>query len=162
MKLSEINFCVRCGTVLEMASRFGKQRPTCPICKWSYLPDPKVAVSVFVEEAEKVLLVRRSVEPECGLWSFPGGYLDAGEDPIRAADRECLEETGMQAHVTDFLVMISDAGQARGADLVLVYRADVISGDLRAGDDVDEVDFFARDRLPPLAFRTTKQLLGVA
>jgi mutator protein MutT len=162
MKLEEINFCVRCGSVLESTLRFGKLRPSCRNCSWIYLADPKVAVGVFVERCGEVLLVRRAVEPEYGRWSLPGGYLDAGEDPIQAAERECREETGLNVQVTDFLVMISEHEKTRGADIVLIYRAELLSGDLQAGDDADKVAFFPRDCLPPLAFRSAEQLLGTA
>jgi len=40
----------------------------------------------------------------------------------------------------------------RGAHILIAYRAEVISGELRSGDDVDEVGFFRRGELPPLAF----------
>jgi hypothetical protein len=42
-----------------------------------------------------------------------------------------------------------------------VYRARITGGVLKAGDDADLVQFFSRDNLPSLAFRATRQALGV-
>ena len=57
---------------------------------------PKVAAGVVLIDADRVLLVRRVNEPYRGRWTLPAGFVDAGEDPRRAAERECLEETGLQ------------------------------------------------------------------
>ena len=45
-----------------------------------------------------VLLLRRSADGDAeGLWAFPGGKLEDGEDASAAAARETLEETGFLA-----------------------------------------------------------------
>jgi len=44
--------------------------------------DPKVGVGVVVhDEAGRLLLVRRAVDPGRGRWALPAGFVDAGEDP---------------------------------------------------------------------------------
>ena len=159
--LEGINYCIRCGTALKMEERIGALRPTCPNCDWIYFPDPKVAVSTLVKRDEEVLLVRRSMTPQQGRWTLPGGFLDAGEDPARAAERECLEETGLLVRVTGLLEIISGQEHPRGAHLIIIYRAEIVAGDLEAGDDADRVGFFPLTELPPLAFRATRQVLGI-
>lgn len=144
-----------------MVERIGKVRPVCPACDWTYFPDPKVAVGVYVEQDEKVLLVRRVMEPARGQWTLPGGFLDAGEDPEEAAARECLEETGLQVAITGLWDVFPGQEHERGAHLVIIYRGRVITGDLAAGDDADRAAFFGRDDLPPLAFRATRRVLKV-
>lgn len=107
-----------------------------------------------------MLLVRRSNDPQRGLWTLPAGFLDAGEDPARAAERECLEETGLQVQVVDLVDVMGGQEHARGAHILIVYRAEIVSGELRAGDDADRAAFFSRDQLPPLAFATTLRILS--
>lgn len=108
-----------------------------------------------------VLLVRRVNEPYRGSWSLPAGFINAHEDPARAAERECLEETGLVVTVTGLYEVITGREHERGADILLLYRARVTGGELRAGDDADRAQFFSRDSLPSLAFRATRLALGV-
>jgi len=161
----EVKFCLRCGSPLAEAVRFGRLRPVCPSCGWIYFTDPKVAAAALIVHAEKVLLVRRANNPQRGLWALPAGFVDADEDPIRTVERECLEETGLPVRVTGLLDVIHGQEHPRGAHILIVYRAELVKGDsgmmppIRPGDDVDQVGFFSVDTLPPLAFATTKKIL---
>jgi len=155
----DVQFCLRCGTKLDRKERFGRIRPACSACGWVYFPDPKVAVAVLVQQAGHVLLVSRLNEPHQGLWSLPAGFMDAGEEPERAAVRECLEETGLMVRIVDFYRVYSGKSHRHGADVVLVYLAEVESGELCPGDDAGQVAFFSLKKLPELAFESTNQLL---
>ena len=154
-----IKFCPRCGTMVDRVESFGAMRPVCPQCGWIYFQDPKVAAAVLVEMDGCVLLVRRVNEPFRGLWTLPAGFVNGGEDPAEAAARECLEETGLSVRVTHVLEIIPGREHERGADFVIVYHAEVVSGELVPADDADAAEWFPRDALPPLAFRATQQVL---
>jgi 8-oxo-dGTP diphosphatase len=140
---------------------FGKERHVCPACGWVYYTDPKVAVAVLVEQDGKVLLTRRVNEPLSGLWTLPAGFMDAYEHPERAAERECLEETGLRVETTGLVEILAGREHPRGSDILIVYRAKIVDGSLAAGDDADQVGFFHRDQLPPLAFQSTRKILGL-
>ena len=156
-----VKYCPYCGVPTERRSVFGEERPVCPQCGWIHFQDPKVAAGVLVEDEGKILLVKRGNDPQRGLWSFPAGFMNAYEDPAHAAERECLEETGLVVHVTRLANLISGREHPRGADIVLVYEAVVTGGLLAAADDADQVGYFSRDALPPLAFRATRVALGL-
>jgi ADP-ribose pyrophosphatase YjhB (NUDIX family) len=160
MNSDQTNYCIRCGTALRLEQRFDRQRPTCPNCEWVYFPDPKVAAAVLIEKDDQVLLVRRAVDPRRGKWTLPAGFIDAGEDPREAAERECLEETGMKVRITGLLDVLYGQEHEKGAHIIIFYRAEVLGGQVAAGDDVDRVAFFARHELPPLAFSTTQRILN--
>ena len=106
-----------------------------------------------------MLLVRRSNEPFRGLWTLPAGFINGGEDPAEAAARECFEETGLNVRVMRVLDIISGREHPRGADFIIVYQATVVGGELKPDDDADAVEWFAREDLPPLAFRATQKVL---
>jgi 8-oxo-dGTP diphosphatase len=158
---SQIKFCPRCGTPVTHQELFGKLRPVCPQCEWIHFEDPKVAAAVLVEQDSRILLVRRVNEPYRGLWTLPAGFVDAGEDPARAAERECLEETGLSVRVVRVLDVIAGREHERGADFVIVYQAEVLSGDLSPADDADAADWFALTDLPPLAFLATQKAIAL-
>ena len=161
MIADDVNYCPRCGTKLSEALRFGRLRPTCPQCNWTYTPDPKVAAAVLIEQDSRVLLVRRAINPQKGRWTLPAGFVDAGEHPARAAERECYEETGLEVQVIGLLDVMAVQEHARGAHIVIFYRAEILTGELTPGDDVDRAGFFLRQELPPLAFATTKRILAI-
>lgn len=142
------------------AEKFGKLRPVCPQCGWIYFQDPKVAAAVLIEEDGRVLLVRRAHEPYRGLWTLPAGFINGGENPAEAAERECLEETGLCVRVKRVLDIISGREHERGADFIIIYLAEIISGELTPADDADAVEWFSRVDLPPLAFKATQQILS--
>ncbi len=161
----EVRFCLRCGSRLNEAFRFGRMRPVCPSCGWIYFTDPKVAAAALIVQEGKVLLTRRAYNPQRGLWTLPAGFVDADEDPKLTAERECREETGLPVRVTVLLDVIHGQEHPRGAHLLIVYRAELIYDDagrlppILPGDDVDQVGFFSIDSLPPLAFSTTEKIL---
>lgn len=121
--------------------------------------DPKVAAAVLVIQDGRVLLVRRVNEPFRGLWTLPAGFVNGGEDPAEAAERECLEETGLTVRVTRVFDIVSGREHPRGADFVIVYLAEVMGGDMKPDDDADAVEWFDKENLPPLAFRATQKVL---
>jgi 8-oxo-dGTP diphosphatase len=159
MAQNEFNYCPRCGTLVKHEMRFGKVRPVCPQCGWIHFVDPKVAAAVLIEQNGQVLLVRRANEPFRGLWTLPAGFINGGEDPAEAAARECLEETGLSVRVMRVLEILSGKEHPRGADFTIIYKAEVLSGELKADDDADAAEWFGRAQLPPLAFRATQKVL---
>jgi ADP-ribose pyrophosphatase YjhB (NUDIX family) len=157
---NEVKYCLKCGALLLRGERFSRIRPVCPACGWVYFADPKVAVAVVVTQGQKVLLVSRVNPPFQGKWSLPAGFMDAGEDPGDAAARECLEETGLTVRVIRLVDVYTGRSHPQGADLLLVYRAEVVSGQLNPGDDASQAAFFCLDQLPDLAFESTTRLLA--
>ena len=154
-----IKYCPRCGTSLTEQLHTGKLRPVCPACGWVYFPDPKVAVAVLIKKDEEVLFVQRRFDPQAGHWTLPSGFVDAGEDPKVAAERECLEETGFVIRDLHLLDVIFSQEHARGASILIIYQAQVESGELKPGDDARQVAYFNIHNLPPLAFASTRQIL---
>ena len=56
------------------------------------------AVMMAVDERQRILLVRQYRLPAgANLWELPAGRLDPGENPLQAAKRELVEETGYRA-----------------------------------------------------------------
>jgi 8-oxo-dGTP diphosphatase len=138
----------------------GEDRPTCPNCGWVHYEDPKVAAGVVVLDEDRILLVRRVMEPHARKWSIPAGFVNAYEDPAAAAVRECREETGLLVELDGLFDLLTGREHPRGADILLVYRARVTGGNLQAADDADQAAWFPLDALPELAFTSTTKVIA--
>ena len=105
-----------------------------------------------------IVLVRRAIEPGFGLWVFPGGYVDRGEDVRLAAVREAREEAGIDVRLDGLVGIYSYAGST---PVVIVYRATWLSGELTLDEENSEVRPFDAASLPwnELAFRSTREAL---
>jgi 8-oxo-dGTP diphosphatase len=60
-----------------------------------------VAAGVLVENQRVLLTQRKKGSHLEGAWEFPGGKVEAGEDPRDALVRELKEEIGIDVTVTD-------------------------------------------------------------
>ena len=161
-----LRYCAQCGTLLEDKFAFGHMRRYCRVCDQIVFHEHKVAAAVLVTDCEnRVLLVRRAMNPHQGFWSLPAGFVDYGESPKEAACRECLEETGLSTEIGDIIEIVSGHEHAhghehaRGADIVIVYRGRITGGTLQAADDAEDAEFFTPEQLPPLAFEATRRAL---
>jgi ADP-ribose pyrophosphatase len=63
------------------------------------------AVMMAVDARKRILLVRQYRLPAArAMWELPAGRLDPGENPLQAAKRELIEETGCRARHWEKLV----------------------------------------------------------
>ena len=155
--LENDRYCPGCATALEPKNIEGNDRPVCPGCGRIIYYDPKVTAVTVVEKDSKVLLVRRGTEPGIGLWSLPGGYVDRGEVVEAAAQREVLEETGLEVKVSGLVGVFSEAGHPV---ILVTYDSRIIGGSAEPGPEVMDIGFFPLDDLPELAFPRDTQVLA--
>jgi len=153
-----MRFCPQCGSQLEAREQDGRTRQVCPACGFVFYHNPVPGVAVIVEHQGGIVLVRRKLPPQQGGWCFPAGFLEAGESSEEAAVRECREETSLAVQV-DSLVGVYSFEQEPQGGVVIFYTAHVAGGELRAGDDAEEVAFFPAAELPRLSFRTHREAL---
>jgi 8-oxo-dGTP diphosphatase len=103
---------------------------------------PTVVTAAVIERDGKVLCARRRPGlVAAGLWEFPGGKLEAGEDPRRGLERELREELGVEARAGDLLCAVPFAGATASFEL-LVFLTEILDGEFRLTDH-DEVRWLA-------------------
>ena len=99
---------------------------------------PEVCVGAVAVAGDRLLLVRRGSEPGRGLWSVPGGRVEAGESLVDAVERELAEETGVVARCGPLL----GVAERRDGDhhfVILDYLVEVAEAvPLVPGTDADE------------------------
>jgi 8-oxo-dGTP diphosphatase len=156
--------CPRCAAGLEHGPVPGEDtdRLHCTACGLVLYENPAPTVSALVERDGRVLLTRRGIEPQLGMWDTPGGFVEAGEDPAEALRRELLEETGLEIEVGDLLGIYPDRYGDRTPTLNIFYLARVVDGgEGEPRDDVTELGWFPPTDLPPeLAFANGERALA--
>jgi ADP-ribose pyrophosphatase YjhB (NUDIX family) len=157
----EYRFCPVCAGRLE--SRQLKPgdpaRLVCSACGFVYYLDPKIAVGTVIRADDgRIVLVRRAIEPGYGLWVFPGGYVDRGEEITAAALREAKEESGLDVQLDGLINLYSYAGRT---PIIVVYAATILGGELCGDDECLEAALFEAEAIPwgQLAFRSTTEAL---
>jgi ADP-ribose pyrophosphatase YjhB (NUDIX family) len=160
---SDYRYCPVCAGALErrQLKTGDPERLVCASCGFVFYLDPKVAVGTIIrvpDDPERVVLVRRAIEPGYGRWVFPGGYVDRGEPTEIAAVREAREESGLEVRLDGLVNLYSYAGRA---PVIIVYAATAVSGTLCVDEECLEGRLFARDEIPwdELAFRSTREAL---
>ncbi|MBS2017325.1 MAG: (deoxy)nucleoside triphosphate pyrophosphohydrolase [Deltaproteobacteria bacterium] len=113
-----------------------------------------VAAGVVIEDRGVLLSRRKSGTHLAGMWEFPGGKVEAGEDPRAALVRELEEELGIAVTVGEILdVTFHRYDDADKAVLLLFFEATRVPGSPEPRAlDVAEVAWFGRDGLDPAAF----------
>ncbi|HEX7139946.1 MAG TPA: NUDIX hydrolase [Vicinamibacterales bacterium] len=150
-------FCPRCAGPLERRrlKESEPERPVCSRCGFVYYIDPKVAVGTIIRtSSDRLVLVRRAIEPGYGKWVFPGGYVDRGEELTAAALREAREESGLDVRLDGLVNIYSYAGRV---PVIVVYAATALGGTLESDEEGLEIAEFPEAAIPweELAFRST-------
>jgi len=156
----EFSFCPVCGGKLEHLKIKENEsiRLVCSACDYIFYLDPKVVACSILLMDDNIVLLKRAISPQKGKWVIPGGYVDRGEEVEAAAIRETREECGLETQIERLLGIYSYAGHV---PVVIVYVAQVLSGELISGDETLEAGLFSKDRIPwgELAFRSTVDAL---
>jgi mutator protein MutT len=123
--------------------------------KREYPERPLVGVGAVIMEGDRVVLVRRAAEPMAGEWSIPGGLLELGETMRAGAEREALEETGLQVEAVEVLEVLDrivpDAsGKLRFHYVLIDFLCRRVAGELRAGGDAAEARWVREPELQSL------------
>ena len=128
----------------------------------AYPTRPFLAVSAAILRDGKVLVVRRARNPAGGLYSLPGGVVEAGETLTDAVKREVDEETALVIEPVA-LVGYREVVARDGEDkverhfVILPFAARWIAGEPRLNEElsewrwVDPADVAAMPTTPGLA-----------
>jgi ADP-ribose pyrophosphatase YjhB (NUDIX family) len=121
-----------------------------------------VAVTVFVQQADRVLLVQRT---DNSLWALPGGAQDVGEFIAQTATRETREETGMDVEVVGLVGIYSDPrhvveysdGEVR-QQFSICLRAEYLAGEPQPSAETSDVRWVQRGELDALPIHPSMRL----
>jgi len=126
-----------------------KNNEPCPVCK--RYNNRAITVDAVIIKNNKILLIKRGVEPFKDFWALCGGYLDWNETVEDAVKREVKEELNLKVTKSKFIGVFSDPKRHPKQCVNIAFKVEV-EGDPKSGDDAKEFKWFEIDELPELAF----------
>ncbi|WP_026736519.1 NUDIX domain-containing protein [Fischerella sp. PCC 9605] len=112
--------------------------------------NPVPTVDIIIEMVDRphrpIVLIER-YNPPLG-WAIPGGFLDYGETTELAAQREALEETGLQVELIEQFHVYSDPNRDRRKHTISIVFLATATGEPKAGDDAKGIGIFESWRIP--------------
>jgi ADP-ribose pyrophosphatase YjhB (NUDIX family) len=127
----------------------------------TYPERPFLAVSAAIMRDGKVLVVRRARKPALGVYTVPGGVVEAGETLLDAVAREVREETGLEIEPVALaghreVILRDEDGRVNRHFVILCFAARLLSGEIRLNEELDEARWIAPADLADL--KTTEGL----
>lgn len=116
-----------------------------------------VVIMTLHDSKLKVLLVKRTKEPFKNRWAIPGGFVRLSENLDAAALRLLKEKSNVDKVYLEQLYTFGEPLRYPNSRVItcayfaLIRAEDVNIGTMNS-DEVSEVQWFAVDELPPLAF----------
>lgn len=156
-----MKFCSECGSEFPSLTADGRsaaRRLVCGGCGTTQFRNPKLVACCIAEWQGQVLLCRRTIEPGVGLWTLPGGYVEASE-PIQLAAARAARE-GACATVDD-LQLFRVYNLPKFNEVIVVFRGTLRDGHCAVGEETSEVTLIPKRDLPwdQLAFESTRAAL---
>jgi ADP-ribose pyrophosphatase YjhB (NUDIX family) len=122
-----------------------RERMICAECGYILYDNPKIVVGSVARWDDRILLVRRSIEPRYGYWTLPAGYLELNEAASAGAEREAWEEARARIEIEGLLAIYDIP---RISQVQLIYRARLLDDAIQAGSESLEVKLFKWEEIP--------------
>ena len=130
-----------------------RERAVCGHCGFVDYKNPKIVVGSVATWEDKILLCKRAIEPRFGFWTLPAGYLELAETVEDGTLREAWEEARARLEIDRMLAVYSIP---RISQVQIMFRARLITPEIDAGPESQEVGLFRWDEIPwaDIAFPT--------
>lgn len=130
----------------------------------TYPERPYLAVSAATFRDDRVLIVRRAQPPAKGLYTLPGGVVEAGESLEQAVVREVREETGLDIEPIALAgyreaIVRDAAGRVERHFVILPFAARYSAGEISLNDELAEARWLLPSELSRL--KTTDGLADI-
>lgn len=115
---------------------------------------PKLDVRGVVFQDDRILLVKERWD---GCWTLPGGFVDVGEFPSRAIEREVWEESGYQTRAVKLLALYDRNHPRHGHPpfeyhiYKLFFRCELLGGAAADSIETEAATFFSETEIPQLS-----------
>ncbi|MBN1153100.1 MAG: NUDIX hydrolase [Dehalococcoidia bacterium] len=160
MSLKKYRFCPECALPLSEGMIDGRIRLYCASCGFVRYENPLPVVIAIAVENGRFLLIKRGIPPKKGYWGCPSGFVESGESPEEACLRELKEEAGVTGEVARLVRVAHWQDQELYGDMLVVsYLVRITGGTPAAGDEVEEVRYYAPEELPAYLSTSLRDVL---
>ena len=109
----------------------------------AYPDRPYLAVSAAIIRDGRILIAQRARGPALGVWTLPGGVVEAGETLIEALIREVHEETAITIEPVALaghreVVVRDDGGRVSRHFVILCFATRWIAGEPQLNEELAE------------------------
>jgi len=109
----------------------------------TYPDRPYLAVSAAIIRDGRILIAQRARGPALGVWTLPGGLVEAGETLIEALIREVHEETAITVEPVALaghreVVVRDDGGRVSRHFVILCFATRWIAGEPQLNEELSE------------------------
>lgn len=118
----------------------------------AYPDRPYLAVSAAIIRDGRVLVARRARGPALGVWTMPGGVVEAGETLTEALVREIEEETALTVEPVALAghreVVVRDGDRKVSRHFVILcFASRLVGGELRLNEELAEARWLRPEEL---------------
>jgi ADP-ribose pyrophosphatase YjhB (NUDIX family) len=156
-----LNYCSKCGSD-QIGFRVPEgdtyHRFICDHCHTIFYLNPRIIVGCLPIIGDQLMLCKRAIEPQKGLWNLPAGFLENGEKAEDGAARETLEESNAIVEIVKLHVVFS---LPKVNQVYLHYLARLRNHDFGPTIESSEVRLFKIGEIPwdDIAFHSTTYAL---
>ncbi|MCK5469842.1 MAG: NUDIX hydrolase [Cyclobacteriaceae bacterium] len=143
-----MKFCSNCGSKnisLKIPEGDTFPRYMCANCGRIFYDNPRIIVGCLPVSGEKVMLCKRAIQPQYGLWNLPAGFLENGENAEEGALRETFEETLAKVEIIKLHIVFS---LPQVNQVYLHFLANVNEEHFGPTKESLEVRLFEKDEIP--------------
>lgn len=131
----------------------GDKRLVCSNCGFVVYQNPVPTVLAYISKGDKVLLVKRAINPYKGYWDLPGGFVELGQTIESALKREIKEELGVEINTMSFISSFTAYYQIKHMKeevVNLIFKVTLQKENFIVSSDAASAKWFSKNHLPKL------------
>lgn len=107
-----------------------------------------VCLGIVFDSRERLLMIKRSLDPYKGFWAFPGGVVNQDEEVANAVKRIIKLETGINVEIVKETLLLDKFDRKNKKNILIHYVLCVaLSDSTSLGDNIEDVRWFSKQDL---------------